>query len=92
MAPRTNLEEQLDRELRARYDFVDLTNSNENPFKVSDDRLIGSKTPTIDIPTQRKLQEIQKFNSLLTIEEAVAIMKIYSSAIDRVLKENGEDL
>lgn len=83
MAPIANLEEQLDTEFKARYgsNYIDLT----------DNELISSKSPTIDTVTQRKLLELQKINPLLTEEESKQIMRVYLSALDRVMKENGKD-
>lgn len=83
MAPIANLEEQLDAEFKARYgdNYIDLT----------DNELISSKSSTIDIVTQRKLLELQRINPLLTEEESKQIMRVYLSALDRVMKENGKD-
>ena len=61
------------------------------PNYFSDDEFIESKSPTISISHQRKLLEMQKINPLLTEEETIQIAKIYLSAIDRLLKENGKD-
>ena len=57
-----------------------------------DNEMIHSISPTIDIPTQRKLAELRHVNPLLTNEEANQIFKVYLSALDRVLKENGKNL
>lgn len=83
MAPIANLEEQLDTEFKTRYgdNYIDLT----------DNELISSKSSTIDIVTQRKLLELQRINPLLTEEESKQIMRVYLSALDRVMKENGKD-
>lgn len=93
MAPKANFEERLDTELKTRYDFIDLTNSDKNPFikNEDDDELIYSKSPTIGVVEQRKIAELQEINSLLTMEECKAIMRIYVSALERVMKENGKE-
>lgn len=59
---------------------------------IENDELIYSKSPTIGVVEQRKLIELQEINSLLTIEECKAIMRVYMSALERVMKENGKQL
>lgn len=54
------------------------------------EKMITSKSPTINIATQRKLAEMKDINPLLTQEEANKILKVYLSALDRLLEENGE--
>ena len=63
--------------------------SNSNNF--SDDEMLISKSPTIDMVTQRKLAELQELNKLLTIKESNQIMKVYLSALNRIMKENGKE-
>lgn len=54
-----------------------------------EEQRISSKSPTIGVILQRKLAETSKaMNPLLTEEEAKAILLVYATAIERVLKEN----
>ena len=54
-----------------------------------DERRISSKSPTIGVAVQRKLAETSRaMNPLLTEDEAKAILLVYATAIDRILKEN----
>lgn len=54
-----------------------------------DELYIGSMSPTIGVAEVRKLKEMGKtMDLMLTHEEYVAIMAIYGSAIDRIMKEN----
>ena len=64
-----------------------ITQNNSNT--ATDEQMISSKSPTIDITMQRKILEISKeMNKFLTEEEAKIILSTYGMAIERILKEN----
>lgn len=49
-----------------------------------------SKSETIGVPDIRRLMELaQELNKILTPTEYLAIVNVYNSAINRLLRENG---
>jgi hypothetical protein len=58
---------------------------------MNDNTVLKSKSETIGVLEIRSLMEIsQTMNKMLTYEEYHRIAAVYGTAIERLLKENGE--
>ena len=59
---------------------------------MDDNKNLYSQSETIGVVEQRKLLELGRlFNKMLTQEELISIVNVYNGAINRLLKENGEE-
>ena len=59
---------------------------------MSDEKMIYSVSETIGVKQQRQLIELARpLNQMLTQSEFMAIVGVYNGAIDRLLKEGGEE-
>lgn len=60
---------------------------------MNDNQMLVSKSETIGVPQIRNLMELtQTMGKMLTQEEYEQIATVYGNAIERVLKENGEEI
>ena len=59
---------------------------------MDENKNLYSQSETIGVLEQRKLIEIARpINRMLTQAEFIAIVHVYNGAINRLLKENGEE-
>ena len=59
---------------------------------MDDNKNLYSQSETIGVLEQRKLIEIARpINRMLTQAEFIAIVNVYNGAINRLMKENGEE-
>lgn len=59
---------------------------------MNDERLLISKTETIGVKEIRTLMELsQTVGKMITHDEYAAIASVYNKAINRLLRENGEE-
>lgn len=64
----------------------------ERRYPMTDNKNLYSQSETIGVVEQRKLIELGRpLNRMLTKEEFLAIASVYNGAINRLLKENGEE-
>lgn len=58
-----------------------------------EEKELVSSSETIGVPQIKQILEVGRtMNMMLTHDEFIAIMVIYNSAVERLLKENGEQI
>ena len=57
-----------------------------------EDKLLYSKSGNLPVSDIRKLKELSKLDMMLNQTEFLKIVSVYNECINRILKENGEEI